>query len=565
VSARRLRPIFFAAIVLTVALAALRPVAQTPVAEADLGSPGGIAALPSSMPAVPGIFDQGIPAIISSGQYAVVVSFCFNELLPAVAGECPDVGGDSISTIQFQMERIYPSGSPAASFAATGTITALVADNGDADMDAATGVVAVEVDAGWGANEVVRVTAIDETGDSRSVDIVMVDTMLAWGPTGQVTHDGPVFISYRCDLTGRVPLAEIPATVDPDADGSQGLDDMYDGLFAGAYGSLAPGDGYGSNTLVGDVDFIDTWCGGDTGGSLFDDFVDFQTNKGIFSIDPIAVAATNASYTAGLAGVFYPPILDYDCGEGKTIDTFDVDALTSWAAFLSGWPPGGPAEGGCDLDGWRNGVVTTELLSNGDVGVANIDAQQGGGSGPLRTINVTFVGPPSLLLFLTGPEVTNPDRNPFTVMVVDQDGRPVADEVVECHTDPPSAPFGVDPSTATTGSYSGPLPGEATFDPGLVAATPHIVGGEEFDLTCVVQSDPNVSATVTVTVPLWWGAVGGIAELPDFAGTSAEEAGASAGGSGWSAGGYAALAGGLAVAALAAVAGAWYARRRWLR
>ena len=57
--------------------------------------------------------------------------------------------------------------------------------------------------------------------------------------------------------------------------------------------------------------------------------------------------------------------------------------------------------------------------------------------------------------------------------------------------------------------------------------------------------------------------VGGIAELPVFAGTSAEEAGAPAEGSGWSSGNFAALAGGLAAAVLAVTAGAWYARRRW--
>jgi hypothetical protein len=62
-----------------------------------------------------------------------------------------------------------------------------------------------------------------------------------------------------------------------------------------------------------------------------------------------------------------------------------------------------------------------------------------------------------------------------------------------------------------------------------------------------------------------WSAVGGIAELPDIAGVSADEAGASAGGSGWSTAGYAGLAGGLA-AAVVFGAGAWYyARRRFSR
>jgi hypothetical protein len=59
--------------------------------------------------------------------------------------------------------------------------------------------------------------------------------------------------------------------------------------------------------------------------------------------------------------------------------------------------------------------------------------------------------------------------------------------------------------------------------------------------------------------------VGGIAELPDVAGASSQQAGAPAGDSGWSAGSYGALAGGLAAAVLAAVAGGWYAKRRWVR
>jgi hypothetical protein len=59
--------------------------------------------------------------------------------------------------------------------------------------------------------------------------------------------------------------------------------------------------------------------------------------------------------------------------------------------------------------------------------------------------------------------------------------------------------------------------------------------------------------------------VGGIAELPDVAGPSPEEAGTHPGGSGWSAGNYAALGGGLAAAVLAVTVGGWYARRRWVR
>jgi len=59
--------------------------------------------------------------------------------------------------------------------------------------------------------------------------------------------------------------------------------------------------------------------------------------------------------------------------------------------------------------------------------------------------------------------------------------------------------------------------------------------------------------------------VGGIAELPDIAGASTEEAGAPAEGSGWSAGNAAALAGAAAAAAGLIAVGGWYVRRRWVR
>jgi hypothetical protein len=59
--------------------------------------------------------------------------------------------------------------------------------------------------------------------------------------------------------------------------------------------------------------------------------------------------------------------------------------------------------------------------------------------------------------------------------------------------------------------------------------------------------------------------VGGIAELPALAATSAEQAAAPADGSGWSASNYAALAVGLAAAGTAVAVVGWYARQRWLR
>jgi len=104
-------------------------------------------------------------------------------------------------------------------------------------------------------------------------------------------------------------------------------------------------------------------------------------------------------------------------------------------------------------------------------------------------------------------------------------------------------------------------------DPGSGSTTQAPGGGiigtslADAAITC---SDATPVPTLTPTATPTRAAVGGIADLPPFAGASGEEAGTPARGSGWSSGGYAAAAGGLAAAAIVAV-GAWYARRRWVR
>jgi len=498
-----------------VALAALRPTADTPVAQADLGSPGGIAALPSAVPALPGVFNQGIPAIIGTGQPAIVAVFCAPppgvQTLPFASGACPDPDGSGLGfgAIALKLTQVYPgSGAPMATFAASGTDTLVVTDNSGADQEISIGTVAVEVDAAaatqggtQGVNEIVQVTATDETGDARSVNIVVVDTMLAWGPTGQVStasQEQPAFVSYHCDVLGRSPIADATSSfaegILADGDGLQGLDDMYESYYA----FTGPAVGWGTNGLAGDADFADVWCGGNTA-SLFDDFVDFQTDKGIFSVDPGAVALQQTSVTLALAlGYFYPPSLDFDCGEGQTIDTFDIDALAVYGAFLFGWPPGGSFEGGCDADGWRNGVVTTQLLGNGQVGVATIDAQQGGGVAAVRTINVTFVGAGALSLFIEAPAALGLTGGDFTVIVVDQDGRPVGDETVQCTVEPVGGALAILNQTGTTGAITSDAPGEVTFS--LIPTGASVVAGEELTITCVLDRDRSVSATETISL-----------------------------------------------------------------
>jgi len=101
----------------------------------------------------------------------------------------------------------------------------------------------------------------------------------------------------------------------------------------------------------------------------------------------------------------------------------------------------------------------------------------------------------------------------------------------------------------------------------------NVVAGQYLVEVSIAGCSPATSEAVSVPPPVTnldvglsceSVAVGGIAELPDIASASPEEAGAPAEGTGWSAGDYA-LAGGLAAAVLAAAAGAWYARRRRLR
>jgi hypothetical protein len=508
---------------LLVVLAALRPTAQTPVAQADLGSPGGITALPSAAPAIPGVANQGIPAIIGTGQPAIVAVFCQPSpasLLPWATGPCSEVQEntgtvDTFGWIKFQLTQVYPTPGavPGLSFDASGSDSLTVTDNAGADMDASTGLVAVGLTAAaatqggtQGVNEIVKVTATDETGDVRTVTIVVVDTMLAWGPTGAIStasQEQPVAVSYHCPVTGRAPISGTSATLaegmTADGDGLQGLDDMYDGL----YWFVGPSSGWGSTTLMGDADYADVWCGGNTG-SMFDDFVDFTTDKGMFSIDPGAVALQQNSVSLAFPiGYFYPPSLDYDCGEGKNIDTFDIDSLSVWGAFLPFFINASLSpslEGGCDLDGWRNGVVTTQLLGNGEAGVATITAQQGGGVSPVRTVNVTFEGEAAMSLFITAPASIGLTGDNFTVFLVDQDGRPIGDESVQCTVEPAGGALALLNQTGTTGAIGSGNDGKVTFT--LIPTGASVLAGAKLTITCVLDSDRSVKATTDVSLSM---------------------------------------------------------------
>jgi len=497
---------------LLVVFAILRPGAPAPVAEADLGTPGGISALPSAAPGFPGVANQGIPAIIRArepGNRALVTVFCDPKAaaplgLQGKANPCADQGEDRSFSIDFEMTRVYPpDGVPSSSFTATDTQELSCGDNKPCDLSSGTGEVVVEVQGG-GVNEIVEVRATDEIGESRTVQIVVVDTILGWGPTGAVTtasQESPAFVSYACDNVGAqlIDPASLAAVAEdkvnapplPSPDRVVGLNDIWELLY-GAGSGLKLGNL--ANSLQGEISIPLYWCGGDTA-ALYDDFVDFQTDKGIFTVDPAATdIALGIADVQAAFGLTLPPSLDYDCGEGKDVNVFDIDALAVWGAVLQGMP----VEGGCDADFARNGVVTTMVLGTGEVGVATITAQQGGGVSPPRTINITFVGEAALSVFIEAPKGIGTDGGEFSVIVVDQAGRPVGGETVECSVEPTGGALVVVPQTGTTADLNSDSPGEVTLK--LVPTGASVVAGEELTLTCVLDRDHSVSASTSINL-----------------------------------------------------------------
>jgi hypothetical protein len=512
--------------VLLLAFASLRP--RLPVEEvaADLAWPGGIGAMPTLVPNIPGVVDQALPAIIRArppGNHAIVTVFCDpNGQAPGLAGgafpaPCPDSDGDGTSAIDFEIGKLFPTDarSPSMTFAATGTNHLVCGDNAGCDYSSQSGVVVVQVDGG-GFNEIDEVRATDELGDLRSVQIVSVDTILVFGTQGPVStaaQTNQLLVGYACDDIGmmqadasleeEVEIAPaVYAAPDVDLDGIVGIDDQWD-LFYSVGGELA-GRFIGplDNNALGDVDLPLYWCGGDSASPL-DDGVTFQTDLGILSSDPAARQVEDNVAFAASNFLYLPPSVDIDCDAGKSLFVTDVDALQVWlgalltADLLNGVPPA--LEGGCDLDFARNGVVTTMLLGNGEVGTATIKAQQGGGaSPPTRTANAVFIGEAKISLFLEAPAVVGPEGGQFTVALVDPNFRPVADETVQCTVSPTGGALMVVPQTGTTGAFTSENPGQTSMR--LVPTGKAVVDGETLTLTCVADRDRSVKGVAIMTL-----------------------------------------------------------------
>jgi hypothetical protein len=533
------------------------------VAEASLATPGGISALPSAGPGVPGVGDQQIPAIIRArppGNYAVVTVFCDPYarapapygLVPFFPLNCPAKGAGTVTqypspelapsgAITFEITALYPVGAvPASTFHASGTTKLVCADNAACDLSSTrtyypktdVGIVAVQLDGG-GVNEILQVRATDEFGESRSVQVVVIDTALAYGPSGPVgtaSQQEQLVVSYACDTVGRQvmspdseteavyeprPFFGIPPTAaDADLDGILGLDDLWDLLFG--YGSTF---GYGlldnaplalnqtyPKQYLGDVDLPLYWCGGDTASPL-DNSVTFQTDLGLFSVGPVSEAVGQNLRDASRQGLLIPPLMDAHCPVSKSVDVTDVDSLRVWARALKavngtlnpvnpGSPP--PQEGGCDLDFAPNGVVSFMLLGNGEVGTATITAQQGGGVSPPRTVNAVFIGEPRISLFLTAPSVVGPEGGQFIVGVLDPNFRPVAGATVQCTVSPAGGALMVVPQTGTTEVFTGENPGQVVMR--LVPTGKAVVDGETLALTCVADRNRSVKGVAVLTL-----------------------------------------------------------------
>lgn len=534
-----------AALALTV-LVLLKPVEPGPVAEASLASPGGISALPTAGPGIPGASDQALPAFIRArppGNHALVSVFCDPlGIAPSPVGFNPDNfpnscpvagGGPGSGSITFEIVKLYPpDGMPAATFHATGTDTLVCKDNAGCDYSNTPalggirtepdGVVVVQVDGG-GENEILEVRATDEAGEVRAVQLVVIDTIMAFGPTGPVStasQEDPLVVAYACDDIGRTPPPPPTQVVyeralgvggplfesaDADLDGVVGLDDLWDLLYG--RGS-AFGIGILDNNALNDIDVPLYWCGGDTSSPL-DNSVTFETDLGIFSIDPAAAEIPGTMADAAGQALAVAPFMDLDCDEGKSVEVTDVDSLSIWAEVLEQTAPGGPAEldldgappaieGGCDLDFAPNGVVSTLLLGTGETGTTDIKAQQGGGVSPVRTIYGIFVGEPAVSLFLTAPTVVGPEGGEFAAAYVDSSLRPIGGVTVECTVDPADGALMVVPATGTTGGLDTDNPGQVVMN--LIPTGKAVAEGETLTLTCVVDDNRSVAGTAVVAV-----------------------------------------------------------------
>ncbi|MGB6837140.1 MAG: hypothetical protein WBF66_05510, partial [Dehalococcoidia bacterium] len=383
----------------------------------------------------------------------------------------------------FTLSRYHPSGAPAARFAANGGTT-LVCDErtvpwvaGDTDCDVdinfTDGNVAVQVDGG-GENEVVNVEACDQTGDCRTTSIIFVETIFAVSPLHAAASFTPTVVSYACPVRSTVQLTPAPQggwVEDPgDGDGLADLEATVDFLMMifPIAGTLPL-----TTSLVLPEEFGPKWqCG--TAANSPQNRVTFETDAGMLSVE-----------------TFQNPVtISPACDAGDSVDVMDYPGVPA------GNPVAGtfPATNQCDLSTF-GGIVTYGLEGTGDVGVATITAEQLGGAGPLRTVNVAFVGLGALSLMMDVPDLIGMEGGLFSVVVVDPDLRFLEGQTLECTAEPKEAVLAIIPQTATTGAFPEPF-AYFTLYPTFTA----VQAGVDVTVTCALASNPDVTAAATARI-----------------------------------------------------------------
>jgi hypothetical protein len=101
---------------------------------------------------------------------------------------------------------------------------------------------------------------------------------------------------------------------------------------------------------------------------------------------------------------------------------------------------------------------------------------------------VSFVGGP---LFIAAPEQMSLGGGEFAVLLIRTDGALIPGETIQCHVSPSGAGLEVVPQTRTTDA-SGPV----TFQ--LVPGDMPAVSEQRLFLTCVLESNPDITASATV-------------------------------------------------------------------
>jgi hypothetical protein len=460
----------------------LRPGAPSQTSEAAFWSPGGITALPSFFPGVPALVDQVAPAMIPAsppGNQALISVWA-----EPIVGVFPDTGAifdsncnvtaagvwDGLGSVCFKVRAVFPTeGATAAKFAASGSDRLLCDETAFCDVETiiGNGAMAVLLNGG-GKDEMLEVTATDESGNTRTVNVITVQTMMAIPPVvepGQTELvaglEGVSLVGYRCSdvgLASQFPLL-FPST----------LGDMWDLIYnAGVADIGAVGQFYG--------------CGQDTPGNPLDNLVQFQTDVGQMSMQPLLIFPSLA-------------IPGFECPTGKSVSVNDGSTAVQGFPFQMQ---------NCDIDAAPNGTVGYLAVRTADVGQATITGQQGGMAASTRQTYVNFIGEPAAGIVptinlyaedLTAlPTLVSPLQQVKVVAVVlNQALNPLAGKTVTCTVDPVAGLFALQSDRDTTG-----IDGMAHF-----TLIPTGLPGTETTLSCSLDGYPDIPpATHKFTVSL---------------------------------------------------------------